>query len=50
MNTAFQYTLEAGGLEREKDYPYTGIDGTCKFDKTKIVASVSNYRDRKSVV
>lgn len=43
MNTAFQYTLEVGGLEREKDYPYTGIDGTCKFDKTKTVASVSNY-------
>ncbi|OMO75276.1 hypothetical protein COLO4_26216 [Corchorus olitorius] len=43
MTTAFEYTLKAGGLQREVDYPYTGIDGTCKFDKTKIAASVSNF-------
>lgn len=44
MTTAFEYTLKAGGLEREEDYPYTGRDrGPCKFDKSKIVASVSNF-------
>lgn len=43
MNNAFEYALKAGGLEREADYPYTGSDGTCKFDKNKIVASVSNF-------
>ncbi|XP_028803014.1 cysteine proteinase 15A [Neltuma alba] len=44
MTSAFEYTLKAGGLEREKDYPYTGNDrGPCKFDKSKIVASVSNF-------
>ena len=44
MTSAFEYTLKAGGLEREKDYPYTGTDrGTCKFDKSKIAASVSNF-------
>ncbi|GMI82564.1 RESPONSIVE TO DEHYDRATION 19A, RESPONSIVE TO DEHYDRATION 19 [Hibiscus trionum] len=44
MTTAFEYTLKAGGLERENDYPYTGKDrGPCKFDKTKIAASVSNF-------
>lgn len=44
MNSAFEYTLKAGGLMREKDYPYTGTDrGACKFDKSKIVASVSNF-------
>ncbi|KAM7521177.1 hypothetical protein LguiB_020139 [Lonicera macranthoides] len=43
MNNAFEYALKAGGLEREADYPYTGSDGTCKFDKSKIVASVSNF-------
>lgn len=44
MTTAFEYTFKAGGLEREKDYPYTGTDrGPCKFDKTKIAASVSNF-------
>ncbi|KAL7002664.1 Cysteine protease rd19a [Sarracenia purpurea var. burkii] len=44
MNSAFEYSLKAGGLMREEDYPYTGTDrGTCKFDKTKIVASVANF-------
>ncbi|KAJ8762202.1 hypothetical protein K2173_007358 [Erythroxylum novogranatense] len=44
MTTAFEYTLKAGGLEREEDYPYTGTDrSTCKFDKTKIAASASNF-------
>ncbi|KAA3488910.1 cysteine proteinase 15A-like [Gossypium australe] len=44
MTTAFEYTLKAGGLERVKDYPYTGNDrGPYKFDKTKIAASVSNF-------
>ncbi|KAM0940872.1 putative cathepsin F [Dioscorea sansibarensis] len=44
MTTAFQYLLKAGGLEREADYPYTGGDrGGCKFDKSKIAASVLNF-------
>ncbi|XP_031269005.1 cysteine protease RD19A-like [Pistacia vera] len=44
MTTAFEYTLKAGGLEREEDYPYTGTDGgSCKFDKSKIAATVSNF-------
>ncbi|KAK6159507.1 hypothetical protein DH2020_006821 [Rehmannia glutinosa] len=44
MNSAFEYTLKAGGLMREEDYPYTGTDrGACKFEKTKIAAKVSNF-------
>ncbi|KAM3304601.1 putative cysteine protease RD19C [Capsicum chacoense] len=43
MTTAFEYTLKAGGLQREKDYPYTGRNGQCHFDKSKIAASVTNY-------
>ncbi|RWW47466.1 hypothetical protein BHE74_00046534 [Ensete ventricosum] len=44
MTTAFQYILKSGGLEREEDYPYTGSQhGTCKFDKSKIAASVHNF-------
>jgi len=43
MNNAFEYILGSGGVQREKDYPYTGRDGTCKFDKSKIAASVSNF-------
>ncbi|XP_043708664.1 cysteine protease RD19A-like [Telopea speciosissima] len=44
MTSAFEYTLKAGGLMREEEYPYTGTDrGTCKFDKTKIAAKVANF-------
>lgn len=44
MNSAFEYTLKSGGLMKEQDYPYTGTDrGTCKFDKSKIAASVANF-------
>ncbi|KAL5055536.1 hypothetical protein RYX36_036218 [Vicia faba] len=44
MNSAFEYILKSGGVMREKDYPYSGNDkGTCKFDKTKIAASVANF-------
>ncbi|GKU90030.1 hypothetical protein SLEP1_g4081 [Rubroshorea leprosula] len=44
MTTAFEYTLKVGGLVKEEDYPYTGTDGgPCKFDKSKIAASVSNF-------
>ncbi|KAI3901296.1 hypothetical protein MKW92_044070 [Papaver armeniacum] len=44
MNSAFEYTLKAGGLLLEEDYPYTGNDrGQCKFDKRKIAASVANF-------
>ncbi|KVI06529.1 Cysteine peptidase, asparagine active site-containing protein, partial [Cynara cardunculus var. scolymus] len=43
MNNAFEYILKAGGVQKEADYPYTGKDGTCHFDKSKIAASVANF-------
>jgi len=43
MNNAFEYILKAGGVQREEDYPYTGKDGACKFDESKIAASVANF-------
>nr|AJA74415.1 cysteine protease [Cicer arietinum] len=43
MNNAFEYLLQSGGVVREQDYSYTGRDGSCKFDKSKIAASVSNF-------
>ncbi|XP_027091485.1 probable cysteine protease RD19C [Coffea arabica] len=43
MNNAFEYILKSGGVEREQDYPYTGRDEKCKFDKSKIAAKVSNF-------
>nr|BAF98585.1 CM0216.510.nc [Lotus japonicus] len=44
MNSAFEYILNNGGVMREEDYPYSGTaGGTCKFDQTKIAASVANF-------
>ncbi|KAG0491125.1 hypothetical protein HPP92_007988 [Vanilla planifolia] len=44
MTTAFGFLLKSGGLETEKDYPYTGTDrGICSFKKDKIAAFVSNF-------
>ncbi|KMT20657.1 hypothetical protein BVRB_1g006330 [Beta vulgaris subsp. vulgaris] len=44
MNNAFEYILKSGGVQREEDYPYTGSDhGTCKFDKSKVAATVANF-------
>jgi cathepsin H len=39
---AFNYVLYNGGIQSEGDYPYTGRDGKCKFDKTKVVATVKD--------
>ncbi|KAJ4751947.1 Cysteine proteinase [Rhynchospora pubera] len=43
MTTAFEYVKKSGGLQSESDYPYTGTDGSCKFNNKKIVASVQNF-------
>jgi len=45
MDSAFQYIIGVGGQELESSYPYTAQDGSCQFDKTKIVAKISNYTD-----
>jgi len=42
--TAYQYVMSAGGLESYADYPYTAKNGKCKFDATKIVATISNWQ------
>lgn len=43
MNNAFEYILKAGGVVSEQAYPYTGTDGKCSFDNSKVVAKVANF-------
>jgi len=42
--TAFDYIKSAGGLEPEKDYPYTAEDGTCNFKKADVYATIAGYK------
>jgi len=40
---AFEYLMNATGIETELNYPYTAQDGTCMFDPTKIAAKLTNF-------
>jgi len=41
--TAYEYVIKAGGMETQSAYPYTGADGNCKFKKSSVVATISNW-------
>lgn len=43
MTTAYKYLINAGGIEEESSYPYTGKGGECKFQPDKVAVKVSNY-------
>jgi len=40
---AFNYTIAAGGLSLEKDYPYTAQTGTCQTSRIKPAGQISSY-------
>jgi len=42
--TAYQYVMDAGGLEAYADYPYIGIGGPCRFNAADIEAKISNWQ------
>jgi len=42
--TAYEYIIEAGGLESEQDYPYIAEDESCRFKSQDIVASIKNWQ------
>jgi len=44
MDAAFKY-IEDNGIELESAYPYKGVDGTCKADKSKSAGAVKNFND-----
>ncbi|KAF5467053.1 hypothetical protein F2P56_016919 [Juglans regia] len=43
MTNAYKYLMEAGGLEEETSYPYTGKRGECMFKSEKIAVKVVNF-------
>lgn len=45
MEWAYEYVIDAKGIQSEKDYPYraTSKKGACKADRSKFVATFSSY-------
>ncbi|KAG1363324.1 oryzain alpha chain [Cocos nucifera] len=46
MDYAFEFIINNGGIDTEKDYPYTGRDGRCdQYRKNAHVVSIDSYED-----
>lgn len=43
MTNAYKYLIEAGGIEEESVYPYTGKRGECKFQPNNVAVKVANF-------
>jgi len=48
MDQGFTYIHDIGGSMTEADYPYTAMDGTCAFDKSKIAGTLTSCNDVSS--
>jgi C1A family cysteine protease len=42
--TAYQYVIDAGGMDSYASYPYLGYQGQCQFDPSNVVATISNWQ------
>ncbi|XP_054749842.2 procathepsin L-like [Lytechinus pictus] len=45
MDQAFQYIIDAHGIDTEASYPYKAVDGQCHFKKSDVGATVTGYTD-----
>jgi len=45
MDNAFKYIKDNGGVDTEDAYPYTGVEGQCKFKKSTIGATDTGFVD-----
>ncbi|KAL8130621.1 hypothetical protein V2J09_019776 [Rumex salicifolius] len=43
MTNAYNYLMEAGGLQDASSYPYSGVQGECKFDPSKVAVKLANF-------
>lgn len=43
MTNAYKYLIEAGGIEEEDAYPYTGKRDKCKFRPEKVAVKLVNF-------
>jgi len=48
MTQAMDYIIKNKGLDTEKSYPYTAQDGTCKFNKNNVGATLASYSNVQS--
>lgn len=44
MGNAYNWMKNAGGINSEQTYPYTARQGTCRFRRDMIAASIRGYR------
>eukprot|EP01105_Mastigella_eilhardi_P000902 TRINITY_DN1110_c0_g1_i1.p1 TRINITY_DN1110_c0_g1~~TRINITY_DN1110_c0_g1_i1.p1 ORF type:complete len:333 (+),score=104.07 TRINITY_DN1110_c0_g1_i1:84-1082(+) len=45
---AFQYVIEAGGLEHEEAYPYTAVQGECAANASSFVTTITSFVQTRS--
>jgi len=45
MDSAFKYIIANKGIDTESSYAYTAKDGSCKFNRANVGATISSYTD-----